>query len=192
MGTLTPNYSLQKPAQTDVINVDTAINASMDTIDTNLKRVDDLATNPPRARAYQPSAIVTTLGNGAWTPITFTAEDFDTSSIHNTAADTDRFVIPSNGAYQLAGKISYAANGTGVRGCRWTKNGTALSGSMIILPNTTVATPARIPAATMTANFIAGDIIRLEGFQESGGNLDTLSAADTSSNSYAEIRKVAA
>lgn len=51
MATLTPNYGLRKPDPADTVNVATDLNTPYDTIDTQLKRVDDAAlaaTSPNR------------------------------------------------------------------------------------------------------------------------------------------------
>lgn len=195
MGTLTPNYDLLKPATTDVINVETDINASMDTLDTELKRVDDLSTNPPRCRVHQITGSVTALANATWTNITFTGtahEDYDTAAIHDGASNTDRLTIPSNGYYTMSGKGATATNGTGVRGSRWTKNGTVIPGTTVMLPTTGAGAVSRHPAATTTVPCLATDIIRLQLFQDSGGSLNTFADTDPENATFAEIRKVSA
>jgi hypothetical protein len=54
MATSTPNYGLRKPATGDNVIVLTDISDNMDDIDTELKRVDDLATNAGVWAEYSP------------------------------------------------------------------------------------------------------------------------------------------
>jgi hypothetical protein len=196
VATTTTNYSLRKPASSDVVNVTTDISDSMDTIDSNLKRVDDAATQPPRCRVHQIAGSLTTLTNNAWTPVTFAGvghEDYDTASIHDPGSNTDRLTIPSNGSYQVSGKGAIDnADADGVRGTRWTKNGTVVPGTVIIDTPPVVGTVCRMPAVTTTIACIAGDIIRLEIYQDCGANIDTSVGGDAGDVSFAEIRKVAA
>lgn len=194
MATTTTNYSLRKPASSDVVNVTTDISDSMDTIDSNLKRVDDAATAMPRCRVHQVAGSLTSLTNNDWTSVTWSGaghEDYDTASIHDPSSNTDRLTIPSNGSYQVSGKGAITANATGVRGSRWTKNGTVVPGTVIIDTPPGAGTVCRIPAVTTTIACTAGDIIRLQLFQDSGGAIDTSVGGDAGDVSFAEIRKVA-
>lgn len=195
MGTTTTNYAFYKPAGTEFVDVVDQLNDNLDSIDTNLKRVDDAATNPPRCKVHQVSGSLTSLTNNAWTPVTWSGtdhEDYDTASIHDGASNTDRFTVPSNGSYQLSGKGAITANATGVRGTRWTKNGTVIPGTVVIDTPPGGGTVCRMPAVTTTVACVAGDIIRLELFQDSGGPIDTSVGGDLGDTSFAEVRKVAA
>lgn len=195
MATFTTNYSLRKPATTDFITVTTDVNDSMDTIDSNLKRVDDAATQPQRCRVHQIAGSLTSLTNNAWTPVTWAGaghEDYDTANFHDPSTNTDRLTIPSNGSYQLSGKGAITANGTGVRGTRWTRNGTVIPGTVTIDLPPGAGTVCRMPAVTTTVVCTAGDIVRFELFQDSGGAIDTSVGGDAGDVSFAEIRKVAA
>ncbi len=195
MATTTTNYVLRKPAAADVVNVTTDISDSMDTIDSNLKRVDDAATAAPRCRVHQIAGSTTALANNAWTPVTWAGaghEDYDTANIHDGAANTDRLTIPSNGSYQVSGKGAIDISGVGVRGTRWTKNGTVIAGTVTIDAPPGAATICRMPAVTTDVACVAGDIIRFELFQDSGGVLNTTVGGDAGDTSFAQIRKVAA
>lgn len=195
MGTTTTNYAFYKPAGTEFVDVVDQLNDNLDSIDTNLKRVDDAATNPPRCKVHQVAGSLTTITNNTWTPITWAGtghEDYDTASIHDGASNTDRFTVPSNGSYQVSGKVAIAISGSGIRGTRWTKNGSIVPGTVHIAAPPGAGTVTRMPAATTTIACVAGDIIRLEAYQDSGGPLDTTEGGDVGDTSFAEIRKVAA
>lgn len=121
-----------------------------------------------------------TLTSGVYGAATFTTEDFDTHSGHSTSVNTDQFVIPTgwDGVWRISIGAAFAANATGSRGCRPTKNGTAINNAGAMLPNTGAGTASRIPGQTIMADLAAGDVIRSELFQDSGGNLATASSAD--------------
>lgn len=194
MATTTTNYGLRKPATTDFITVGTDINDSMDTIDSNLKRVDNAATDPSRCKVTQSNGNPTSLTNADWTTITFASgiEDFDTAAFHDNSTNTDRLTIPSTGDYRVSGKVSAVQNATGSRGTRWTKNGTPVAGTEVMVAAAPDA-PSGTPAATTVISCVAGDIIRLQGYQSSGGAINTfVGAGDTHPHTYAEIIKVSA
>lgn len=195
MGTTTTNYAFYKPEGTEFVDVVDQLNDNLDSIDTNLKRVDDAATAPPRCKVHQVAGSLTTIPNNAWTPLTWSGtdhEDYDTASIHDGASNTDRFTVPSNGSYQVSGKVAIAISGSGIRGTRWTKNGNIVPGSVTIDAPPGASTITRVPTVTTTIACVAGDIIRLEAYQDSGGPLDTSVGSDAGDCSFAEVRKVAA
>ena len=130
--------------------------------------------NKPMARMRQTAT--QTLTTGVWAPATFTTESYDTHNGHSTSTNTDQYVIPTgwDGVWTLTGCGTFAANATGSRGARWTQNGTPINNAEHMLPNNGAGTASRIPAPTISENFAAGDVIRLELFQDRGGNLDTV------------------
>ena len=121
-----------------------------------------------------------TLTTGLWAPATFTAESYDTHTGHSTSVNTDQYVVPTiwGGVWRCSGGGTFAANATGSRGARWTKNGTPILNAELMLPNNGAGTASRIPAHTISEDFAAGDVIRLELFQDRGGNLDTVVSSE--------------
>lgn len=113
-----------------------------------------------------------TLTTGTWTALTFTTEDIDSHSGHSTVSNTDRYVIQRSGNYWISGKSAYAANATGQRGSRFTKNGVAIPSSQV-LAERTGTNNTMVSAPTMLVPFVLNDIVRIEGIQTSGGNLNT-------------------
>jgi hypothetical protein len=141
-------------------------------------RVTAAKLSPPTIRMRQ--TVTQTLTTGVYAAATLTAEDYDTHLIHSTSVNTDQVVIPSgwDGIWKLAAGYAIAPNATGSRGARWTQNGTPFNNCGVMLPNTGAGTAFRGLAAPISPILSAGDIIRLELFQDSGGNLATSVGAD--------------
>lgn len=135
-----------------------------------LDRIQFLS-DPPRAHLRQTSA--QTIGTGAFVAITFDAEDADNFNGHSLITNTARYTCMRAGIYQFSGKIGWAANATGRRASRWSKNGTDVNGSQVAIIATS-ASDVGHPAAAIQITMAVGDYIELLGFQESGGNLATV------------------
>lgn len=131
-----------------------------------------LARNAPHCRVTKTTT--QSLTTATWTAITFAStETFDVGGMHSTASNQDRITIPAgeDGKYSFGGSIDFDNNVTGLRGVRFTKNGTAIGPALTI---TSVGFCSIIAPAGFTS-LAAGDILRLEARQDSGGNLDVLS-----------------
>lgn len=194
MGTTTTNYAFYKPDPTEFVDVVAQLNDNMDDIDTQLKRVDDAATQPPRVKVVQSNGNPTNLINANWTDVTFNSgtEIFDTHNFHNNAANTEQFVIPSDGSYRVSGKGSIVQNATGSRGIRWLRNGTPVPGTEVMMAAAPDAATG-VASAVTTIPCVAGDILKMQMYQSSGANRDTfVGAGDTHLHTFAEIVKVAA
>jgi hypothetical protein len=133
------------------------------------------ATAQPRAVVY--NSTTQSLSDSTLTAITFDTEDFDVGSMHSTSVNTSRITCPANGtgAYLVIGKVTYAANATGVRVARIRKGGSDVA---------TQATHAATAGATQVVQTICligmtppSDYVELYGFQTSGGALNTGDAA---------------
>ena len=114
------------------------------------------------------------ISNDINTALTFTAEEFDTSSFHDNATNTSRITIPSGkaGKYLFVGYLSFETNSAGSRSITFVKNGT-----------TTIAAGSRVMAVSETgsdtrlnlsyiANLSVGDYVEMFGYQKSGGSLN--------------------
>lgn len=128
----------------------------------------------------QPRASVTnsaaqSIPNVTETPLTFdTNIDAIPATIHNTATNTSRFVIPSGGAgyYCLVGSSGViVANATGKRYGYWRKNGTTGIGPFVNYPLSSVANPSGFEVV-MFATLAAGDYVEFLVYQDSGGSLN--------------------
>jgi len=110
--------------------------------------------------------------DSTFTAITFNVESFDTSGIHDTSTNTDRFTVPAGkGGYWLfTGNLNWASNATGYRQIGLVKNAN-LTGSE---PNPGTAAVGNIVAQPFSAifNLVATDYISLYAYQNSGGALN--------------------
>ena len=132
-----------------------------------------LARNAPHCRAVR--SATQTLTTATWTAILFTGtESFDVGGMHSTASNQDRVTIPAGeaGKYTYGASVNFDNDLTGLRGARFTLNGTAI-GPTLTVPS--VGFCSLIVPPDFTA-FAAGDILRLEARHDKGSDLNVLSA----------------
>ncbi len=127
------------------------------------------------------------LANLTWASITFTTEDVDDdvsgTGGHSNSTNPSRFTALYAGWYLLGGTVAVVASATGSRGARWAVNGSAIAEGATLLPAiATVST--QVPAPVVQVYLNVGDYVELQGFQNSGGALNTdVTAGDQSSMS---------
>lgn len=143
--------------------------------------------DPPGAQLRQ--TVAQSASSGAFTAVTFTAEDYDNRSGHSTSVNTSRYTCQVAGRYQVSGKVTWAANATGQRGSAWHVNGSLINASQISVPAVNASAAYSYAAATMTVLLAAGDYVELHAFQDTGGSLST-SVAAVQLQSYVHIRWV--
>lgn len=114
------------------------------------------------------------VANTTWTAALFNSEILDTSNLHDTATNTDRVNVPRTGKYRITAQAEFAGNATGYRQARVTVNGSALARSTKIVPNNGASLEAQ-SSIEIYAVLTAGDIVRLEAYQDSGGSLNLTS-----------------
>ena len=120
----------------------------------------------PAARAY--NTVGQTITNATWTNLIFSTEVFDITD--NTRSNVDRMDIVVPGLYLCTANVSFQGDSAnGGRALRFTVNGTAFNG---------IAACAAAPAGQNTALGLTrliylakGDILRMQGYQDSGGNV---------------------
>jgi hypothetical protein len=118
-----------------------------------------------------------TCANDTYTYITFNTENIDTNGFHSTSTNTDRITIPAGmgGKYLVQAQVRMAANTTGYR--RFDIELGATGASLA----TSIVAPVNGSATTGTLGSVfelaAGDYIRLSVYQNSGGNLDTVTGS---------------
>jgi hypothetical protein len=118
-----------------------------------------------------------TLSNGANTAVTFGVEDFDVGSFHSTSANTHNFTIPSggDGVYLLIGTIVFDANSTGGRLVWWEKQAVGAISSWVGAGGSSGSYTGL--TATAVVSLAGGDVVFLNSWQNSGGNLGIGDAA---------------
>jgi hypothetical protein len=148
----------------------TAIDASTDGGFRTTRR--DRMTEQAHAQVY--NTIDQSVANGLAT-LTWDSESYDPNGLHNTGSNTERFTIADAGKYRFSLNLTFAANATGVRGVRVTKNGTAT-----ILGETVANAVAGGDFTSLSlcevAELAAGDYILARTYQTSGGALDVKGA----------------
>lgn len=111
-----------------------------------------------------------TLTTATETDISLDGEQTDTDSFHDNATNPDRITIPAGlgGVYLIGGMITYAANATGYRKAIITVNAFSVTEASMVATSAfdqTVVAPPRVRTLS------DGDIVRLRGYQNSGGDL---------------------
>jgi len=145
----------------------------------------DFLLSPPIAELRQ--TVAQTLTTGVWASVTFDVEDKDSVSGHDTVTNNSRYTAVYAGWYQCSGGVGFVVNATGIRGTRWSVNGTALNGSQTSEAPTTV-TAAQWTPRTKQIYLNVGDYVELQAFQSSGGNLNT--DVTTTNQSHMSVRWV--
>lgn len=120
-------------------------------------------------------SVVQTVPTDTWTPIVLDLEDHDDSNWHDLATNNSRMTVPAGVTkVVVVANIMWTVSVAGsFRLGRITKNGADFNGG----PRADTADTASAGAvnlATSVLDVVAGDYFELEGYQNSGGNLDTL------------------
>lgn len=126
--------------------------------------------------------VAQTVATATYTSITFDSEDVDTHNGHSNVTNPSRYTIPRDGYYELSGGIVFDPNTTNGRAGRWTVNGTALNGSSNQVPANAASLVCGLGMRTVIVFLITGDWVQMQGYQNSGGNLNTNVLAETQSS----------
>ena len=131
----------------------------------------------PRPACHLYRSAAQTVANTTYTDMLWTNEEYDNASMHSTTANTDRITIPEAGFYVVGYHLFFSANTTGDRNSFITLNDTAEAA------NANLRTWCRVDASgtfnygvstgSVGLSLVAGDILRVEVHQSSGGNLNT-------------------
>lgn len=124
---------------------------------------------------------IQSVASSAWTSITCDASTVDTYGMHSNSTNNSRATAQVAGWYRPAGSAAFAANGTGARGSRFAKNGAAVLGTASFGPPLTTGNASSLPAVSLPVLLAVGDYLELQGFQTSGGVLNTFTASDVNS-----------
>lgn len=133
-------------------------------------------TNGPVWAIYRATA--QTIANNTWTYVNFDSEDTDTGNMHSTSVNTFAVTINQPGLYLISGKGCFAPNATGQRAVRLTKNGNVVRSTSVIFNNVGASNVASAPTPTYPVQCALNDVLAMQVWQQSGGNLDTSAASD--------------
>lgn len=134
--------------------------------------------DPPRCRLGNSANI--SLANAINTSITFDTEVFDDGGMHSVVSNTSRITVPTGGGglYIIGAAAEFAQNATGIRDIFIVLNGTTTIGFQ---RSTSPSASAATRLSTTTAYVLNdGDYVELRCNQTSGGNLNIVSAGDSS------------
>jgi hypothetical protein len=112
------------------------------------------------------------IANATWVPVDWDTETIDGQGMHSTSSNIERITPNGAGWYAVNASVAFTANATGVRGVRLIKNGGTVPGGDALAPAF-----AGLDAAinnTCIMYLAAGDNVRVEAYQSSGGALNVL------------------
>lgn len=131
--------------------------------------------NKPTATLYMSSAwTAATATTGLTAP--WNASGTDNWSGHSSSTNNTRYTIQVAGLYMMSAALCWQGNATGVRINELFKNGAMLPGSEMYLGasgtnNVTVVNPPYFVQCAV------GDYLEVNGYQNSGGNLQTVTTS---------------
>lgn len=139
--------------------------------------------SPPRCRLTNSANISTTTATAK--NLTFDTEVFDSGTMHSTSVNTGRIVVPTGGAglYMIGANVEFDTNATG-----WRTLNLMLNTSTVIASHRAITSSASVTTRLSVATIYslsAGDYLEVQVYQNSGGSLNVLSAADYSPVFYA-------
>jgi len=127
-----------------------------------------------RASAF--NSIAQVVATATFTVMTFDSESYDVGNLHSTSVNTGRLTVPAGGAgvYIVMGNWGWATSAAGTQRQAFIQNqAAAILASSFALP--TAATRIIHPLFTI-ASLAVGDYVYLNGYQDTGGNLNTTAA----------------
>lgn len=140
---------------------------------------DDLTPVHHRCRAY-PSGNQST--SGSTVVVALGAEDYDTSSMHDTATNNSRIVAPVAGYYVVQAQVTWAANSTSRRllALRANASGNSAAGTQLALSTGQAMTTGAMSLQIYWEGPLSiSDYVELFALQDSGGSLNILAGVST-------------
>jgi hypothetical protein len=137
--------------------------------------------NPPAFIGYQ--ATTQSLNNTNWTSLSLDAESYDNYTGHSNITNNSRYTSQVSGWYTVSGVYAAVGNATGFRAVRIVKNGNQLLG-FASYSGATTSSGTSIITPTNDLLLAAGDYVEVQGWQSTGGNLNTDIGVDTRSGLF--------
>jgi len=125
------------------------------------------------------------IANASTVTVTWDNEVFDSGGFHDNSTNNSRVTIPSGkaGKYLLIVNINWAANTTGYREVRFTKNGTIISYAKIVTPTVSEAIMLQLH---YIADAAVADYFDVRVEQTTGGALNCIGANTYATNFQVE------
>jgi hypothetical protein len=147
----------------------TALQTLTDPINYLLGNATSTGVYRPLAQLYQ--SVAQSIGNAAWTALTFDTETLDRDNGHSTTSNTSRYTAQTAGYYLVIGGVDWAPNATGNRLIRFAVNGTAVAGSTAGQVGFATQDPGLTIARLIYLN--VNDYVETHVYQTSGSALNT-------------------
>lgn len=146
----------------------------------NLRDGINFFVNPVIAVLRQ--TVAQSLTSAVFTSINMDTEDIDRDGGHSTVTNTSRYTAQTAGWYEALACVHYSANVTGRRITRWAVNAAALLASFTSMASVATGTGSTGMDAVPRRVFLnVGDFLEVQGFQDSGGALNTQVGAENAS-----------
>lgn len=170
------------PNPTDFVAGTVASEADLDSLSLGIKFLTGTISNRVPL-FYARQTVTQSLTDSTYGAITYTTEDIDTDSGHDTGSNTSRYTCQTAGKYLFVGRVIFGANATGIRGSAFALNGTRINGSGSLGPSAGAAFGTTSTTFTIVALSVS-DYVELQGYQSSGGSLSTLSSSEFQSSMF--------
>lgn len=117
--------------------------------------------------------VAQTLSDSTITAVTFTGENFDRGSLHDTVTNNTRITVPTGGAgvWSIGGQVAFASNVVGMRMVQIRKNGATTLARVFVSAN--AGGDVTIIAITTLDAAADADYYEITAYQTSTGNLNT-------------------
>lgn len=159
-----PLYTESTDAATQIQNLANDINTALGTVTTSVNNAVS------KKRAQITRTVNQSIPNAVFTNFTFVSEQFDNDNMANLGVDNAALTVVTAGLYWLGARSNWNPNTTGDRAIRFTVNGLV----PVTQRDETNATGTETTNQSMSALIYCNvaDVIRLQGFQSSGGALN--------------------
>jgi hypothetical protein len=117
-----------------------------------------------------------TFSNATFQDMLWDTEINDSDNMHVSNSVSVITTVP--GLYAVTTKMTYASNATGARGAQVLQNGVVVTGSLVVV-GAVSGNVTSVVVPTLNIPCAAGDTLKVQGYQSSTGNLDTVAGAVT-------------
>lgn len=129
-----------------------------------------------RYSAFIYATVAQTIGNNSWTDVLFDSEVSDQDNMHSTTSDTQSIYIPAgapSGAFLVIGSVEWAPSATNYREIRILMNTSTIvaNNRLLGMSNSGLGHSHQVSGIGF---FAGGTRVRLQAFQNTGGNLNTV------------------
>lgn len=140
-------------------------------------------TNQPKANAFNSAAQA--VATGSFVSLNLDSETYDTAGMHDLVTNNSRVIIQEAGTYIILARARFAASAATQVAIQIIKNGaTALSVNSVV-PSATINLDLETVAID---NFVVGDYVENQAFQNSGGNVNVGAVVAQAANRLAAVK----